>query len=441
MRTHCKTSKTRTERGAGLVETIVVLPTLLLVIMCIWQAALVYRAKSALNYAALEAARAGSVENATVSSIQTAFRKALIPYYGGGRTYRELETTLERMLRDIDDPERSELLSRIEILSPTQESFTDYQSAAAQTALNEAAERAARREGRSVPARITEPVLPNVGLDRLVCPRDNSGCNSDPARNQSGQTLLDANLLKLRITYGIPPSKQMPLAGRLYTWALNALRAGEGDAFKQTLLQSGRIPIVVHTTVRMQSDAIRNTAMISSPGPGNNGTPTDPGPPPGDPPTLPSCGFNDPACGNPSIGPGSGGGNGGGPSCNRQTLIETGSSDVLFDFDSATINAAGRRMLDQVIANMRGRAFDRLTLTGYTDQIGDDAYNQGLSERRANAVRTYLLNNGLSGRDIRAVGRGEQDPVVELSACPAGPRQIACLAPNRRVIFTFEGLR
>jgi OmpA-OmpF porin, OOP family len=98
-------------------------------------------------------------------------------------------------------------------------------------------------------------------------------------------------------------------------------------------------------------------------------------------------------------------------------------------------------MLDQVIANMRGRTFDRLTLTGYTDQIGDDAYNQGLSERRAAAVRTYLQSNGLGGRDIRAVGRGEQDPVVDIGACPAGPRQIACLAPNRRVVFTFEGLR
>jgi hypothetical protein len=283
------------QRGAGLVETIVVLPTLLLVIMCIWQAALVYRAKSALNYAALEAARAGSVENATVSSIQAAFRKALIPYYGGGRNYRELEATLERMLRDIDDPQRSELLSRIEILSPTQESFTDYQSAAAQTALNEAAERTARRERTSAPARITEPVIPSVGLDRLVCPRDNSGCNSDPARNQSGQTLLDANLLKLRITYGIPPSKQMPLAGRLYTWALTRLGTGADDAFMQTLLQTRRIPIVVHTTLRMQSDAIRNSAMVSSPGPGNNGTPVDPGPGP-ETPSLPTCPYWDPTC-------------------------------------------------------------------------------------------------------------------------------------------------
>jgi outer membrane protein OmpA-like peptidoglycan-associated protein len=122
-------------------------------------------------------------------------------------------------------------------------------------------------------------------------------------------------------------------------------------------------------------------------------------------------------------------------------LIETGSADVLFDFDGATINAAGRTMLDQVIANMRGRTFDRLTLTGYTDPLGDAAYNEGLSQRRADAVRNYLLSNGLNGRDIRATGRGEQDPVVELSACPAGASQVSCLAPNRRVVFTFEGLR
>jgi outer membrane protein OmpA-like peptidoglycan-associated protein len=417
-----KHMKFKRQRGAGVVETVVALPTLLLMVTTLWQAALVYRAKSSVNYAAFEAARAGSVGQARESDIRLAFHKALIPYYGGGRTAQELGATLARVAADVDVA-----ALRVQILSPTQESFTDYASPALR----------ARYE-------VDEPVLPNVGLDRLTCPRDVPGCNADPERNQSGQTLLDANLLKLRITYGIPPAKQVPIAGRLYVWALNALRAGEGDPFKQALLEAGRIPIVTATTVRMQSDAIRNGLMASSPGPGNNGDPRDPGPPPGDPPTLPSCGAFDPACSNPSTGPGSGGGGGnggGGPQCTRQTLVETGSADVLFDFDSATINAAGRRMLDQVIASMRGRAFDRLTLTGYTDQIGDDAYNQGLSERRANAVRNYLLNNGLSNRDIRAVGRGEQDPVVEMSACPAGPSQIACLAPNRRVVFTFEGLR
>jgi TadE-like protein len=288
-------TQSKRQRGAGLVETLVVLPTLLLVITCIWQAALVYRAKAAVNYAALEAARAGSVDNARSGAIEGAFRRALIPYYGGGRTYRELSDTVQRMLRDIDDTDRSELLARIEILSPTQEAFTDYQSTAAQTALNEAAERTARRDGGSAPARITEPVIPNVGLDQLSCPRDVPGCNNDPARNQSGQSLADANLLKLRITYGIPPSKQMPLAGRLYTWALNRMGVGAGDAFVQTLLQTRRIPVVVHTTLRMQSDAIRNTSMASSPGPGNNGTPTDPGPGPETLP-LPTCPFWDPTC-------------------------------------------------------------------------------------------------------------------------------------------------
>jgi len=113
--------------------------------------------------------------------------------------------------------------------------------------------------------------------------------------------LQDANLLKLRITYGIPKEKQMPLVGRFYTWALGKLGAGAGDAFKQGLIAAGRIPIVSHVVVRMQSDAIRNSAMVSSPGAGNGGTPSDPGPAP-EPPELPSCPYYDTSCaggGNP----------------------------------------------------------------------------------------------------------------------------------------------
>jgi TadE-like protein len=261
------------QRGAGLVETIVALPMLLLLVMSAWQAALVYRAKSSINYAAFEAARAGSVGQARVRDIELAFHKALIPYYGGGRTVAELTQTLARVTADADP-----LALRIQILSPTQESFTDYNSPALQTQY-----------------RVSEPVIPNVGLDRLSCPRDNRGCNSNPASNASGQSLLDANLLKLRITYGIPAAKQVPLAGRLYVWALNRLGAGAGDPFKQALLEAGRIPIVTATTLRMQSDAIRNTAMVSSPGAGNNGNPVDPGPAASGP-GLPTCPYWDPAC-------------------------------------------------------------------------------------------------------------------------------------------------
>ena len=250
-----------------------VIPLLLFIVLAIMQAAMVFYAKSNVNYASFEAARAGSVNNASAASITLAFQKGLLPYYGGGSTVGELAATMSKVLLDATGA-----AVRVEILSPSQESFTDYNSPKLQAAL-----------------KVAEPVIPNVGLDELSCPRDVSGCASDPKTNASGQTLLDANLLKLRITYGIPEKKQMPLVGRFYTWALSKMGVGATDAFQQSLLAAGRIPIVTQAVVRMQSDAIKNSLMASLPGPGNEGTPTDPGPGPilG---SLPTCPWWDPAC-------------------------------------------------------------------------------------------------------------------------------------------------
>lgn len=261
------------QRGASLVESAVVMPTVLMLVLAIWQAATAFHAKSALNYATFEAARAGSVANASISSVQAAFQKAMLPYYGGGRTLTELADTAAKAAKDLDAAGL-----RIEILSPTQESFQDYNSPALQEKY-----------------KTKDEVIPNVGLEELSCPRDVKSCKSDPKSNASGQTLLDANLLKLRITYGIPKTKQMPFVGRMYTWALGKMGAGSDDAFTKGLIEAGRIPLVSHVVLRMQSDAIKNSAMVSNPGPGNDGKPVDPGPPP-DTPDLPSCPFWDPTC-------------------------------------------------------------------------------------------------------------------------------------------------
>lgn len=264
----------RQQQGASLVEATIVFPIFIFTVLAIMQAAMVYYAKSNVNYAAFEAARAGSTNNASVASINLAFQKAMIPYYGGGTTEAELTKTLkDKVLGDLGDT-----VVRVEILSPTQESFQDYNSPKLQAAM-----------------KVSEPVIPNVGLDELSCPRDVPGCKNDPKTNQSGQTLLDANLLKLRITYGIPDKKQMPMVGKFYTWALSKLNVGASDAFEAALIKAGRIPIVTSTVIRMQSDAIRNSLMISSPGPGNDGKPVDPGPPPSGG-TLPTCPWWDPAC-------------------------------------------------------------------------------------------------------------------------------------------------
>jgi OOP family OmpA-OmpF porin len=89
--------------------------------------------------------------------------------------------------------------------------------------------------------------------------------------------------------------------------------------------------------------------------------------------------------------------------------------------------------LDEIaIVLQQNPSLTDITITGYTDRIGKPKYNQKLSERRANAVREYLVSKGIDGSRLKAVGQGEANPVV---TCNQKKRSelIACLAPNRRV--------
>ena len=265
-----RTSHRRRHAGATLVEFVIVAPTLLFMLMLLIQFGLMYHAKSQVNYAAFEAARAGATGNASATAIRVAFDRAMTGYYGGGTTTGELATSFAKSAAD------STVAAHIEILSPTKESFEDFNSPGLATKLG------------------ASRVIPNSNLAFIRCPVDVPGCNTDPARNKSGQTLLDANLLKLRITYGIPKAKQIPLAGPFLTWALGKLHPVDSDVFRAGLVAAGRIPVVAHTVMRMQSPAIEGS-NASSPGPGNAGTPVAPGPlPPG--PVLPKCPIWDPSC-------------------------------------------------------------------------------------------------------------------------------------------------
>jgi outer membrane protein OmpA-like peptidoglycan-associated protein len=109
------------------------------------------------------------------------------------------------------------------------------------------------------------------------------------------------------------------------------------------------------------------------------------------------------------------------------------SSDALFGFDSAMLTGEGRRQLDGLLQQVReASAVENIDVVGYTDRIGGDAYNMKLSQRRAEAVRDYLVQNGVPADAIQVEGRGKADPVAQ---CPDQKRSklIACLAPNRRV--------
>ena len=67
--------------------------------------------------------------------------------------------------------------------------------------------------------------------------------------------------------------------------------------------------------------------------------------------------------------------------------------------------------MDQLIKS-KGLSVKDIDLVGYTDSMGSEAYNQKLSERRAQAVYQYLVSRGINGSIIDVMGRGELDPVA-----------------------------
>lgn len=125
----------------------------------------------------------------------------------------------------------------------------------------------------------------------------------------------------------------------------------------------------------------------------------------------------------------------------KPALRVTIQAEALFDFDKAILRAEGKKTLDEeVVAKMKAHPeVELLLVTGHADRIGSDKYNQKLSDKRAAAVKDYLVSQGVEDKRIEAVGKGESEPVVDCKNVK-GPELgknknlVECLQPNRRVV-------
>jgi len=107
---------------------------------------------------------------------------------------------------------------------------------------------------------------------------------------------------------------------------------------------------------------------------------------------------------------------------------------VNFDFGKAVIKPQGKAELDKLVASVKAAySIESVSVTGHTDSVGSDKYNQGLSEKRAQAVADYLRSQGVDV-GMSAIGKGESSPVAS-NATKAGRAQ------NRRVEILIKATR
>ena len=225
------------QRGGATAEFLFAVPALLLLGLGGLQTLFFYDAKTTLTYATFESARVGAVTHAQRSKIRSELGVRLSPIFGGdGSASGALKAMAESTL-EVHNP----LFTRIEILNPTQEAFEDFG-------------------------------VKNQSNGKREIPNDNLRSRSRQIGAKSGVTLQDANILKVKVTYGY--KLEVPLIRHVLPAIMKWVDPGNIVYYV-----AGRIPMTAVATVRMQSAAWPDNNAHAGEGSGG-GTPpetTDPG--------------------------------------------------------------------------------------------------------------------------------------------------------------------
>lgn len=230
MNSNNKKNDLKRQSGQSMVEFIIIVPSLILLTLGLFQLALIYNAKTTLNYATFTAARSGAVNNATKVMIDMALYRGLAPLLtsldGSTSDVQALQIARDKF-RDIHD----QGFICIQRISPSNEAFNNYGVAA-------------------------NNAIPN---DNLMYRSAQVG--------SSGVSIQDANLLKLRVTYChkmIVPFFGVMMAKMASGTDPDGITISTAGSFQQNCYANQRIPIISQAIVRMQSDAINDATFPSS---------------------------------------------------------------------------------------------------------------------------------------------------------------------------------
>ena len=211
------------QRGSAMVEFAIVSPIAILLVMAIIQFGLTFSAKEILNEAAFVAARAGSLKHANRGVMLSVMTKGLIPFYqdttNKNDPYGRLSDALAKATADAGCNPGACMLD-LQVMNPLPTAFDDFA--------------------------MTNAVSPT---QRFI-PNDNLGYRSRSAGGASGISIQDANILRIRVTYGYPI--RVPFMQGVIQTAMCSVEASPdcGQYYSQ-----GRMPIVVYATVHMQTPA------------------------------------------------------------------------------------------------------------------------------------------------------------------------------------------
>ena len=129
------------------------------------------------------------------------------------------------------------------------------------------------------------------------------------------------------------------------------------------------------------------------------------------------------------------------PEAPKKPAIVNLASTELFEFNKAVLTKEARARIDTEVVAKLGDLRDvrYIIVNGHADRLGSTQYNQKLSEKRADAVRAYLVSKGVAADKVETLGFGKTLPV---KSCPDQKERkglIECLSPNRRVVVEVQG--